>query len=310
MTDPNATRTCVVLGPLLFLTVTVELEADKPRVHLHPGGQGFWIARMVRVLGDRARLVAPIGGEAGDVVGALVPGWEIELEAVRGNLATPTQIHDRRDGERLEIVGVEMPELDRHDSDDLYAATLQAGLAADVVVLTAASASILPYDAYGRLVHDLDAQGIPLVADMHGEALDAVLAAGSIEVLKVSEEDLDSDGWDVGTEAKALAAARELNARGAKSVVISRGGDPAIAFAEGRMLRVEPPTLTEVDHAGAGDSMTAGIAVGRMRGLSPIDAIKVGAAAGAGNVIRHGLGSGSRDLIGELTGLVEMEDVS
>jgi 1-phosphofructokinase len=76
------------------------------------------------------------------------------------------------------------------------------------------------------------------------------------------------------------------------------------------VLRVEPPTLAEVDHAGAGDSMTAGIAVGRMRGLSPIDAIKVGAAAGAGNVIRHGLGSGSRDLIGELTALVEMEEVS
>ena len=41
-----------------------------------------------------------------------------------------------------------------------------------------------------------------------------------------------------------------------------------------------------------------------------VDAIKLGAAAGAGNAIRHGLGSGSRDLIGELTGLVEMEDVS
>ena len=82
MIDPAAARTCVVLGPLLFLTVTIELEADKPRVHLHPGGQGFWIARMVTVLGDHARLVAPIGGEAGDVVSALLPGWEIELEAV------------------------------------------------------------------------------------------------------------------------------------------------------------------------------------------------------------------------------------
>jgi 1-phosphofructokinase len=56
--------------------------------------------------------------------------------------------------------------------------------------------------------------------------------------------------------------------------------------------------------------MTAGIAVGRMRGLSTIDAIKLGAAAGAGNVIRRGLGSGSRELIGELTERVEREEVS
>ena len=203
-----------------------------------------------------------------------------------------------------------MPELDRHESDDLYAATLQAALAADVVVLTAASAGILPFDAYGRLVHDLNAQGIPLVTDMHGEALDAVLESGSIEVLKVSEEDLSEDGWEMGSEAQAIAAARELAERGAGAVVISRGADPAVACADGRVLRVDPPSLSEVDHAGAGDSMTAGIAVGRMRGLSSIDAIKLGAAAGAGNAIRHGLGSGSRDLIGELTGLVEMEDVS
>jgi 1-phosphofructokinase len=310
MSDPGSGRTCVVLGPLLFLTVTIELEGDRPRVHLHPGGQGFWIARMVRVLGDRARLVAPIGGEAGDVVSALVPAWEIELEAVRGSLSTPTQVHDRRDGERFEIVGIEMPELDRHESDDLYAAALKAGLAADLVVLTAASASILPFDAHARLVHDLDAQGIPVVADMHGEALDAVLEAGSIEVLKVSEDDLIQDGWDMGSEAQAVAAARRLAERGAGAVVISRGADPAVAIADGKVMRIEPPALTEVDHAGAGDSMTAGIAVGRMRGLSAIDAIKLGAAAGAGNAIRHGLGSGSRDLIGELTGLVKMEEVS
>jgi len=308
--EPGNTRTCVVLGPLLFLTVTIELEADKPRVHLHPGGQGFWIARMVGVLGDRARLVAPIGGEAGEVLAALVPGWEIELVSVRGSLTSPTQVHDRRDGERVEIVGVEMPELDRHEADDLYAAVLQAGLGADAVVLTAAADSILPFEAYGRLVHDLAAQGIPLFADMHGDALDAVLEDGSLDVLKVSEEDLRADGWDMGSEHQAIAAARELSARGAAAVVISRGGEPAIAFAEGRPLRIEPPTLTEVDHAGAGDSMTAGIAVGHMRGLSTIDAIKLGAAAGAGNVIRRGLGSGNRDLIGELTELVELEEVS
>ena len=309
-TEQPSTPTCVVLGPLLFLTVTIELEADKPRVHLHPGGQGFWIARMVNVLGNRARLVAPIGGEAGEVIAALLPGWDVELLAVRGSLSSPTQVHDRRNGERVQIVGVETPELDRHEADDLYAAALQAGLAADAVVITAADAGIMPYEAYGRLVHDLSAQGIPVVADMHGDALDAVLDTGPIDVLKVSEEDLHHDGWEVGTEQQAIAAARALGDRGAKAVVISRGGEPAIGLADGRVLRIEPPTLSEVDHAGAGDSMTAGMAVGLTRGLAPVDAIKLGAAAGAGNVVRHGLGSGSRELIGQLTGFVELQQVS
>ena len=130
---------------------------------------------------------------------------------------------------------------------------------------------------------------------MHGEALDAVLDAGSLEVLKVSEDDLSEDGWDMGSERRRSPPPASWPTTGAAAVVISRGADPAVAFAEGRVLRIEPPPLTEVDHAGAGDSMTAGIAVGRMRGLSTIDAIKLGAAAGAGNAIRHGLGSGSRE---------------
>src|SRR5262245_54606527 len=74
--------TGVIVGPLFFLTVTIELEAEQPRVHLHPGGQGFWIARMIRVLGRDARLVSPVGGESGAVLTALMPDWEIELEAV------------------------------------------------------------------------------------------------------------------------------------------------------------------------------------------------------------------------------------
>ena len=54
--DPPRERpTCVVFGPLLFLTVTIESEADEPRVHLHPGGQGFWIARMVTGAGLRGQ---------------------------------------------------------------------------------------------------------------------------------------------------------------------------------------------------------------------------------------------------------------
>ncbi len=48
----HTTPACAVIGPLLYLTVTVETEAGGVEgVHLHPGGQGFWIARMLQVLG-------------------------------------------------------------------------------------------------------------------------------------------------------------------------------------------------------------------------------------------------------------------
>jgi 1-phosphofructokinase len=298
-----------VVGPLLYLTVTIEQEDGSARVHLHPGGQGFWIARMITALGCQARLVSPIGGEAGDVLAALLPSWQVELRALRTSITSPTQVHDRRSGERVEIVEVEHPALDRHEANDLYAIALETALTSHALVLTAAATSLLDADSYRRLLNDVGAQGVPVFADLHGEPLDAVLDGGRLDLLKVSEDDLREDGWSMGSEAQAVAAARELASRGVETVVVSRGNGPAIAASAGQVMRVVPPALEEVDHRGAGDSMTAGMVVGRLIGLSPIAAVALGAAAGAANVTRHGLGSGRPELIAELAGRVVLEEV-
>lgn len=141
---------CEVLGPLLYLTVTVEQEAGADRVHLHPGGQGFWIARMLEVLGCSPQLVSPIGGEAGTVLTALMSDWAIEFSAVRTSIDSPTQVHDRRSGERVELVEVESPRLDRHGADDLYAAALEAALRCNAVVLTSGGDTVLRVGSGGR----------------------------------------------------------------------------------------------------------------------------------------------------------------
>ena len=279
-------------------------------MHLHPGGQGFWIARMITVLGAQARLVSPIGGETGDVLAALLPNWQVELRALLSTSNSPTQLQDRRSGERVTIVEIEHPALDRHEANDLYGIALETALTSDALVLTAAAPSLLDADAYRRLVSDAGAQGVPVFADLHGEPLEAVLDGGRLDLLKVSEDDLREDGWTIDSEEHAIDAARELASRGAQTVVVSRGNSPAIAASEGQVLRVVPPALEEVDHRGAGDSMTAGMVVGRLIGLSPMAAVALGAAAGAANVTRHGLGSGRRELIAELAGRVVLEEVA
>lgn len=35
-----------VFAPSPLLTVTIEAGAERPEVHLHAGGQGFWVARL------------------------------------------------------------------------------------------------------------------------------------------------------------------------------------------------------------------------------------------------------------------------
>jgi 1-phosphofructokinase len=64
----------VVLAPAPLLTVTVESSTVGDEIHLHPGGQGVWIARLVASLGVESILCSTFGGETGQVIEALLEG--------------------------------------------------------------------------------------------------------------------------------------------------------------------------------------------------------------------------------------------
>ena len=307
---PEHRPTICIFATALFVSVTVERGDDgHDDIHIHPGGQGFWIARMVRHLGARPTLCAPIGGESGRVLKTLVPTFGIDLAAVEISSGSPAYVHDRRGGERVTVAQGRSPVLDRHERDDLYAKVLDRSLAAGVAVITGRVDDVFSADMYRRLGSDLASNGARVVGDLHGEELDAFLEGGAIEVLKVSDEDLHQDGRieDLDEPGALLDAIARLKEGGAAAVVVSRRGDPAIASINGSILLAKPPELTEVDFRGSGDSMTAGLSIAVARGLSPEEALRLACAAGTANVARHGLGNASVDLITQLAERVELE---
>ncbi len=304
--------TVFVFAPDPLLTVTMEAGPDGDEIHLHPGGQGFWVARMAGALGAVVSLGGPFGGESGAVVRHLMADTGLQIAAVPVAGVNGAYVHDRRDGERVEIAAMRPTALSRHDVDDFYGAALTGALDSDVTVLAGPGPwdpAILPADVYRRLAADLRSNGRTVVADLSGDALAAALEGG-LSVLKVSHEELERDGRAApGDAASLLTAMTELTKAGADNVVVSRAGDPAIASLEGRLLSVSGPSLDVVDHRGAGDSMTAGIAAGIAGGLDLPSALRLGAAAGALNVTRHGLASGDRDAVESLAEQFELHDL-
>lgn len=301
-TSTPTRRTAAVFAPSPLLTVTVEQDmSGEAEVHLHAGGQGFWIARMIVALGVDACLCAPLGGEAGLVLRSLVEAEGVTVASGASTRANGAYVHDRRDGEREVVADMPPAVLSRHEVDALYSATLAAGMAADVAVIGGpASPEMLPVDVYRRLAADLRSAGADVVADLSGDTLTAALEGG-VTVIKVSHSDLMEDGRLTDDDPETLLATmHELAREGAQHVVLSRGADPTMALVDGEPLEIAGPGMQRVDHRGAGDSMTAGLAVALAHGEDLRSALRLAAAAGTANVTRKGLATGQRQVIEQL----------
>ncbi len=291
----------VIFAPSPVLTVTVEDQADGPDLHLHAGGQGVWQARMLRRLGQEVAMCCVLSGESGKVLRHLLDDEGIRVVAVERDGRSSAYVHDRRGGEREPVVEIDGDPISRHDIDELYGLTLKEALDAKLVILSGpAGDDTLPADIYRRLAADLREADPHVVVDLSGERLTAALAGG-VTVAKVSDEELLADGRikEQNTD-RIVAAMHAIAEEGAETVIITRADKPLLMLSEGVVSEVTAPTLEVADTKGAGDSLTAGVSAALADGASIHDAITLGAAAGALNVTRHGLGTGDPETIQKL----------
>jgi 1-phosphofructokinase len=126
-------------------------------------------------------------------------------------------------------------------------------------------------------------------------------------VLKVSHEELGRDGLAADDSLPTLLRAMErLIERGAGAVAVTRAEAVALALLGGRAIEVRSPKVSAVEPRGAGDSFTAGLVAGLAHGEHLEEALRRGAAAGALNVSRRGLGTGRRDQVEQVMAAVEI----
>jgi 1-phosphofructokinase len=296
-----------VVAPSPILTVTIEPDGD---IHLHAGGQGFWVARLAARLGPEVTLCAAFGGETGTVLRPLIAAeaiktWEIATDARNG-----AYIHDRRSGARRVVAQTRGASLSRHTVDDLYGAAFATGMRSAVTVLTGTDpAGLVPAGFYGRIASDLGSNGRTVIGDLTGAELDAGVSGGLL-LLKVSAESLAAEGRTATDEDSIIGWMRKVSRAGARHVIVTRGAAPALALLDGELLAAAPPQTTPNDERGAGDAMMAAIAAALSAQRSLVDALRHGVAAGAMNVTRSGLGTGRPEAIDLIAEHVQVTAVS
>ncbi len=266
---------------------------------------------MIDTLGSVPWLCAPLGGEMGLHIRAGLHRLP-DVGLVEVAAPSPARIVDRRRDRRGEC-WVQSPAsvLDRHELDDLFTRTLGLAVECGTCVVSGTDGdATVPASVFERLARDLAAVGVTVVADISGDEFAALLDGGPPDVVKLSDEELVADGWAVDTEPGALrAGVDQLHERGVDTVVITRAGSGALLAHGGRLQQLSGPELSPVNSRGAGDSLTAAVATRLARGDDPVEAVRLGVAAGALNATRHGLGSGERDAIEALAEQVEIEDI-
>lgn len=296
-----------IFAPSPVLTVTVEDHPQGAEIHVHAGGQGVWQARMLRRLGVEVTMCCVLTGEIGTTMRHLLEDEGFRVAAVERPGRGSAYLHDRRDGQRLVIAEEQGDALGRHELDDLYGTMLREGGDSRVVILSGpAGDQVVPADIYRRLAADLRGDGRTVMADLAGERMRAAVEGG-LDVLKISHEELLDDGLVEEASVPALTRAmRMLRDDGARTVIVTRSSDPLLLLDDAGLSVVSSPPLTETETRGAGDSLTAGVAAGIARGEDIATAITLGAAAGALNVTRHGLGTGDAETIEGLRERVEV----
>jgi 1-phosphofructokinase len=297
-----------IFGPHPILAITIERRGtDEDDIHVHPGGQGVWDARMAGEMGAHTILCGFCGGETGTLLKPLLGELPGETRCVETAASSGSWVIDRRSGEREMVAFALSDPPSRHEIDDLFSVTCAAAINSKVLIVCGPlPTDALPLELYGRLVTDVRAYGTKVIVDLSPPRLNSALE-GAPDLVKL-------DAWQLAefvegpvSEASELrSAAERVLEQGARAVIVTRGGDPALVLRDGHAWELVPPRFEEGASEGSGDSMVGAMASAMARGLGWEDTLLLGAAAGAANFLRHGLGTGSRGVVEDLVKRVEL----
>ncbi|MDR7520184.1 MAG: hexose kinase [Armatimonadota bacterium] len=293
--------------------ILVVRDFETGRVHraeqvvVRAGGKGLNVARVVRALGGSLTLVGFVGGSAGRAIVREATACGLLLDPVRmpGESRTCTLVVDP-DGSETVINEAGAPVGD----DQVRALRRRVGRhlkRSHVVVLTGSLLPGMPPDFYAAVIQE--AAPRPTILDTSGEALRRGAEAGPTGV-KCNRRELEGIlGRALPTVADVAEASRALLAWGTGWIAVTLGAQGATLVTRDGSWLLRPPRVQRANAIGAGDGFTAGMAVGFTRGLSLVDAARLGTAAAAADVATLLPGTVERTTVEALVPKVGVESV-
>jgi 1-phosphofructokinase family hexose kinase len=271
---------CLALGPALDVTYLVERlevgEIHRPRTVIRQaGGKAVNVARAASVLGGDARVIAPLGGHTGALVGDLLVASGVPLDFVSTPGETRTCLTIAPDSGGLTEFYEPSPPLGVQAWRDVEAFVW--AIPAEERIVLAGSVPPIDLDDLVTLL-----RGRRVVVDTHGAALAALVDGVRPEIVKVNRVEataLLSESADAALET----LAEGIRARSGGVVVVTDGIAGSVALDNHGSYRMAPDPQRGRFAVGSGDCFLAGLLVGLERGQSLPDSLLLAAATASAN---------------------------
>ena len=164
---------------------------------------------------------------------------------------------------------------------------LEAG---DILVISGSVPAALSHDVYEQILARLEDRGIQFVVDTTRDLLESALPYHPFLIKPNNLELGEIFGNTPVTDTEIRHCAAQLQAKGARNVLVSMAGDGSLLVDEcGNCHRLGVPKGKVRNSVGAGDSMVAGFLAGWLETGDYAYAQRLGAAAGSATAFADGL---------------------
>jgi len=261
-------------------------------------GKGTNAAHVLKTLGHEAVLTGFVGGATGSLFRRDLTALGIRSAFVK--TAAPTRVCVtliERDSKRATELVEESALPSLREWQTFYRTFNRLISRAGLLTLTGALMPGAPPTVYRDLAGLAARRQIPTIIDSQkAPLLDALVHRPLLVKLNVRE--LESTlASTIVSPSEIVAGARELLARGAVHALVTHGEHGAWLVAPAAAWHYASPRVTVCNPIGSGDAVTGGIAFGLHRQHTLLEAVRLGIACGAANVLTP------------LPGLVRQQDV-
>ena len=256
--------------------------------HCVLGGKGINVSGVLTELGCGNVALGFVAGETG--------AWLERGLAARGQRTDFIRLDSGMTRINVKIKGAEEtelngagPQITPEAMEQLYR-KLDTLLPGDVLVLAGSIPACLPQDTYQQILTRLKGKGVRTAVDATGQLLMNVLPYRPFLIKPNHHELAELLGRELYGDQEIAGAARVLQQRGARNVLVSMAGEGALLLdEEGRVHRIGTPQGRVVNSVGAGDSMLAGFMAGYLDSGCYDHALRLGTACGSATAFCLGL---------------------